>query len=186
MKSLAHAVPWAQSPSQLPSLRSKSTPPCPRQGPPMLCPTQGRAGGWHGIPWGDTDVTSHCSGCLGGELWRWLSAYTCGLVCVSSILAGTAGLLWMREEGTGRFGGGAVRAPLLSPMQGAACKSNPCCARHMGWRPYGGRTSLCGLERTAVLHRRNGPIWGDRWFPRCDLSLSWTTQWVRHPSAPLM
>uniref|UniRef100_A0A493U445 Ig-like domain-containing protein n=1 Tax=Anas platyrhynchos platyrhynchos TaxID=8840 RepID=A0A493U445_ANAPP len=34
-----------------------------------------------------------------GELWRWLSAYTCGLVCVSSILAGTAGLLWMREEG---------------------------------------------------------------------------------------
>uniref|UniRef100_A0A8C9F5X0 Ig-like domain-containing protein n=1 Tax=Pavo cristatus TaxID=9049 RepID=A0A8C9F5X0_PAVCR len=34
-----------------------------------------------------------------GELWRWLSAYTCGLVCISSILAGTAGLLWMREEG---------------------------------------------------------------------------------------
>lgn len=34
-----------------------------------------------------------------GELWRWLSAYTCGLVCISSILAGTAGILWMREEG---------------------------------------------------------------------------------------
>ncbi|OXB75952.1 UNVERIFIED_CONTAM: hypothetical protein H355_012920, partial [Colinus virginianus] len=34
-----------------------------------------------------------------GELWRWLSAYTCGLVCISSILTGTAGLLWMREEG---------------------------------------------------------------------------------------
>ncbi|KAM6057161.1 uncharacterized protein LJ206_015321 isoform 2-T2 [Theristicus caerulescens] len=34
-----------------------------------------------------------------GELWRWLSAYTCGLVCIASILAGTAGILWMREEG---------------------------------------------------------------------------------------
>ncbi|XP_057260829.1 uncharacterized protein LOC130596844 isoform X3 [Pezoporus wallicus] len=34
-----------------------------------------------------------------GELWRWLSAYTCGLVCIASILAGTAGGLWMREEG---------------------------------------------------------------------------------------
>ncbi|XP_053931154.1 uncharacterized protein LOC128853110 isoform X10 [Cuculus canorus] len=36
---------------------------------------------------------------LRGELWRWLSAYTCGLVCIASILAGTAGILWMREEG---------------------------------------------------------------------------------------
>ncbi|XP_075291390.1 uncharacterized protein LOC142363094 [Opisthocomus hoazin] len=34
-----------------------------------------------------------------GELWRWLSAYTCGLVCIASVLAGTAGVLWMREEG---------------------------------------------------------------------------------------
>ncbi|KAM6381673.1 uncharacterized protein J5M81_009403 isoform 2-T2 [Pluvialis apricaria] len=34
-----------------------------------------------------------------GELWRWLSAYTCGLVSIASILAGTAGILWMREEG---------------------------------------------------------------------------------------
>ncbi|XP_014811537.1 PREDICTED: uncharacterized protein LOC106896240 isoform X1 [Calidris pugnax] len=34
-----------------------------------------------------------------GELWRWLSAYTCGLVCVASILTSTAGILWMREEG---------------------------------------------------------------------------------------
>ncbi|XP_074771567.1 uncharacterized protein LOC141964764 [Athene noctua] len=34
-----------------------------------------------------------------GELWRWLSAYTCGLVCIASILAATAGILWMREEG---------------------------------------------------------------------------------------
>ncbi|XP_064319544.1 carcinoembryonic antigen-related cell adhesion molecule 7-like isoform X2 [Phalacrocorax carbo] len=34
-----------------------------------------------------------------GELWRWLSAYTCGLVCIASVLAGTAGILWMREEG---------------------------------------------------------------------------------------
>ncbi|KAM6252613.1 uncharacterized protein M6G45_008815 [Spheniscus humboldti] len=34
-----------------------------------------------------------------GELWRWLSAYTCRLVCIASILAGTAGILWMREEG---------------------------------------------------------------------------------------
>ncbi|CAM9381045.1 unnamed protein product [Bubo scandiacus] len=34
-----------------------------------------------------------------GELWRWLSAYTCGLVCIASVLAATAGILWMREEG---------------------------------------------------------------------------------------
>ncbi|KAM8987568.1 uncharacterized protein PRD47_017784 [Ara ararauna] len=34
-----------------------------------------------------------------GELWRWLSAYTCGLVCIASVLAGAAGGLWMREEG---------------------------------------------------------------------------------------
>ncbi|XP_068812607.1 uncharacterized protein [Struthio camelus] len=34
-----------------------------------------------------------------GELWRWLSAYTCGLVCISSVLASTAGIIWMREEG---------------------------------------------------------------------------------------
>ncbi|XP_068008330.1 uncharacterized protein [Melanerpes formicivorus] len=34
-----------------------------------------------------------------GELWRWLSAYTCGLVCVGSILASIAGVLWMWEEG---------------------------------------------------------------------------------------
>ncbi|XP_054695422.1 uncharacterized protein LOC129211798 [Grus americana] len=34
-----------------------------------------------------------------GELWRWLSVYTCGLVCIASVLAGTAGILWMREEG---------------------------------------------------------------------------------------
>lgn len=84
----------------------------------MLRPTQGRAGGWRGIPRGDTDVTSHCSGCLGGELWRWLSAYTCGLVCVSSILAGTAGLLWMREEGTGRFGGQCGAEPSAFPHAG--------------------------------------------------------------------
>ncbi|XP_063201913.1 uncharacterized protein LOC134520462 isoform X2 [Chroicocephalus ridibundus] len=38
-------------------------------------------------------------GRAGGELWRWLSAYTCGLVCIASVLAGTAGILWMREEG---------------------------------------------------------------------------------------
>ncbi|KAG6926765.1 hypothetical protein G0U57_011505, partial [Chelydra serpentina] len=31
----------------------------------------------------------------GGELWRWLSAYTHGLVCVSSILVHAAALLWM-------------------------------------------------------------------------------------------
>ncbi|XP_064374098.1 uncharacterized protein LOC112987764 isoform X2 [Dromaius novaehollandiae] len=34
-----------------------------------------------------------------GELWRWLSVYTSGLVCISSVLASTAGILWMREEG---------------------------------------------------------------------------------------
>ncbi|XP_025057966.1 uncharacterized protein LOC112550015 [Alligator sinensis] len=34
-----------------------------------------------------------------GELWRWLSAYTHGLLCVSSTLAFTAALLWMGEEG---------------------------------------------------------------------------------------
>ncbi|XP_071425263.1 uncharacterized protein [Pithys albifrons albifrons] len=34
-----------------------------------------------------------------GELWRWLSSYTSGLVCVACILNGTAGILWMREEG---------------------------------------------------------------------------------------
>ncbi|XP_044885439.1 CD276 antigen-like [Mauremys mutica] len=34
-----------------------------------------------------------------GQLWRWLSAYIHGLVCVSSILASAAALLWMREEG---------------------------------------------------------------------------------------
>ncbi|XP_050166853.1 uncharacterized protein LOC126637549 [Myiozetetes cayanensis] len=34
-----------------------------------------------------------------GELWRWLSAYTSGLVCVACILDCTAGILWMREEG---------------------------------------------------------------------------------------
>ncbi|KAM6061059.1 uncharacterized protein VSU04_008719 [Chlamydotis macqueenii] len=34
-----------------------------------------------------------------GELWRWLSVYICGLVCIASVLAGTAGVLWMREEG---------------------------------------------------------------------------------------
>ncbi|XP_071298184.1 uncharacterized protein [Agelaius tricolor] len=34
-----------------------------------------------------------------GELWRWLSSYTCGLVCIACILDGTAGILWMWEEG---------------------------------------------------------------------------------------
>ncbi|KAM7043016.1 uncharacterized protein M8220_007104 isoform 2-T2 [Acridotheres tristis] len=34
-----------------------------------------------------------------GELWRWLSCYTCGLVCLACILDGTAGVLWMWEEG---------------------------------------------------------------------------------------
>ncbi|XP_025894828.1 uncharacterized protein LOC112947038 [Nothoprocta perdicaria] len=34
-----------------------------------------------------------------GELWRWLSVYTCGLVCLSSVLASAALILWMREEG---------------------------------------------------------------------------------------
>uniref|UniRef100_A0A493TLK0 Ig-like domain-containing protein n=1 Tax=Anas platyrhynchos platyrhynchos TaxID=8840 RepID=A0A493TLK0_ANAPP len=50
----------------------------------------------NGISWQETSLNVTVAG---GELWRWLSAYTCGLVCVSSILAGTAGLLWMREEG---------------------------------------------------------------------------------------
>ncbi|XP_018862026.1 hemicentin-2-like isoform X5 [Parus major] len=34
-----------------------------------------------------------------GELWRWLSCYTCGLVCIACVLDGTAGILWMWEEG---------------------------------------------------------------------------------------
>ncbi|XP_066058730.1 uncharacterized protein [Chamaea fasciata] len=34
-----------------------------------------------------------------GELWRWLSSYTCGLVCIACILDGTVGILWMWEEG---------------------------------------------------------------------------------------
>ncbi|XP_023782570.1 hemicentin-2-like isoform X2 [Cyanistes caeruleus] len=34
-----------------------------------------------------------------GELWRWLSSYTCGLVCIACVLDGTAGILWMWEEG---------------------------------------------------------------------------------------
>ncbi|XP_066189957.1 uncharacterized protein [Sylvia atricapilla] len=34
-----------------------------------------------------------------GELWRWLSSYTCGLVCIACVLDGVAGILWMREEG---------------------------------------------------------------------------------------
>ncbi|XP_059714998.1 uncharacterized protein LOC132333687 [Haemorhous mexicanus] len=34
-----------------------------------------------------------------GELWRWLSSYICGLVCIACILDGTAGILWMWEEG---------------------------------------------------------------------------------------
>ncbi|XP_041280202.1 uncharacterized protein LOC121346443 isoform X1 [Onychostruthus taczanowskii] len=48
---------------------------------------------------GVTAVTPLCSGLLGGELWRWLSSYTCGLVCIACILDGTAGILWMWEEG---------------------------------------------------------------------------------------
>nr|XP_030128652.2 uncharacterized protein LOC115495258 isoform X2 [Taeniopygia guttata] len=51
-----------------------------------------------GFP-GVTVVTPLCSGFLGGELWRWLSSYTCGLVCIACILDGTAGILWMWEEG---------------------------------------------------------------------------------------
>ncbi|XP_016153818.1 PREDICTED: uncharacterized protein LOC101817080 [Ficedula albicollis] len=34
-----------------------------------------------------------------GELWRWLSCYTCGLVCIACVLDGAAGVLWMWEEG---------------------------------------------------------------------------------------
>ncbi|XP_032928315.1 uncharacterized protein LOC117002885 isoform X2 [Catharus ustulatus] len=34
-----------------------------------------------------------------GDLWRWLSSYTCGLVCIACILDGTTGVLWMWEEG---------------------------------------------------------------------------------------
>nr|XP_026653240.1 uncharacterized protein LOC113460126 isoform X1 [Zonotrichia albicollis] len=51
-----------------------------------------------GFP-GLTAVTPLCSGFSGGELWRWLSSYTCGLVCIACILDGTAGILWMWEEG---------------------------------------------------------------------------------------
>uniref|UniRef100_A0A8B9MS60 Ig-like domain-containing protein n=1 Tax=Accipiter nisus TaxID=211598 RepID=A0A8B9MS60_9AVES len=48
------------------------------------------------ISWQETSLNVTVAG---GELWRWLSAYTCGLVCIASVLAGTAGILWMREEG---------------------------------------------------------------------------------------
>ncbi|KAM7094932.1 CD48 antigen-like [Ciconia maguari] len=50
----------------------------------------------NGISWQENSLNVTIAG---GELWRWLSAYTCGLVCIASILAGTAGILWMREEG---------------------------------------------------------------------------------------
>lgn len=58
-----------------------------------------------GFP-GLTAVTPLCSGFLGGELWRWLSSYTCGLVCIACILDGTAGILWMWEEGQRGLWGG--------------------------------------------------------------------------------
>lgn len=87
-------------------------------------PPRGRAGGWRGTPRGVTGVTPRCSGCLGGELWRWLSAYTCGLVCVASVLAGTAGVLWMREEGRRRRGGLEHGAVLCRPS------FTPCGGRH--------------------------------------------------------
>lgn len=61
--------------------------------------------GWHGIPGGQSGH-SPLLWFLGGELWRWLSSYTCGLVCIACILDGTAGILWMREEGqSGPWGG---------------------------------------------------------------------------------
>lgn len=82
--------------------------------------------GWR-LAWdmaGVTAVTPRCSGSLGGELWRWLSAYTCGLVCIASILAGTAGVLWMREEGRRRLRGGLGWGRAGRPH--AARKSSPC------------------------------------------------------------
>lgn len=71
-----------------------------------------------------------CSGCLGGELWRWLSAYTCGLVCVASILTGTAGVLWMQEEGRRWFGvawGGGQCGP--DPCVGCSMEKQPLLCR---------------------------------------------------------
>lgn len=88
-----------------------------------LHPTLRKGWGLVGTSRGFTAVTPRCSGCLGGELWRWLSAYTCGLVCIASILAGTAGILWMREEGRrwlrGGLGCGAV---LCGPHSFPLCR----------------------------------------------------------------
>ncbi|XP_074407490.1 cell adhesion molecule CEACAM1 isoform X3 [Zonotrichia albicollis] len=50
----------------------------------------------NGISWQETSLEVTIEG---GELWRWLSSYTCGLVCIACILDGTAGILWMWEEG---------------------------------------------------------------------------------------
>ncbi|KAF4795364.1 hemicentin-2-like isoform X1 [Turdus rufiventris] len=48
------------------------------------------------ISWQETSLEVTIEG---GDLWRWLSSYTCGLVCIACILDGTTGVLWMWEEG---------------------------------------------------------------------------------------
>lgn len=144
MKSLAHAVPWAQSPSQLPSLRSRPTPPCPRQGPPNAVSHPGEG-------WGLARDTPGGHGCHLALLW----VSRGGAVAVAQRLHLRAGVRLLHP-------GWHCRAPLDARRRYGAfwgrCGAGPSPFPHAGCSMQE-QSLLCKTHGVETLRGTNIPVW---------------------------